>query len=108
LTRAGGAGKGKMQHKAYDRTLKPYKTPLPAFQCQGNCIILLSKPSYEPLSVSRSLKTLILREFWPFEIAGSAQQPKGTAEDAEIRVICGLLGCPQITRKTQRSADYET
>jgi hypothetical protein len=38
-------------------------------------------------------------------------QPKGTAEDAEIRVICvicGLLGCPQITQKTQRSADYET
>jgi hypothetical protein len=31
-------------------------------------------------------------------------QPKGTAEGAEIRVICvvcGLLCCPRITRKTQ-------
>jgi len=41
----------------------------------------------------------------------AAARQEGTAEDAEIRVICvicGLLGCPQITQKTQRIADYET
>jgi hypothetical protein len=35
--------------------------------------------------------------------SAAAPQPKGTTEDAEIRVICvicGLLCCPQITQKT--------